>query len=454
MLSRLQSAWQRDVHRKLRMSHPLTPPARPNAAERPDRQLAPALFASLLFIYLLTYSGAPHNPDEWFYLDGTQAALSGDFAGVQAHGRLFSWLIVPFYALSLAVPGVGSFQAGLLLNIAVTAATATLLFLVLAELQYASRLRLAAALTYGLGTLAWPYSHYLFREPAAGLALLAAVWAGLRFWRTGRLLPLLGGDRGVCVRGSDQTDVPGLPAHPGSRAVGVGLSVLAHPEPRAVDVYSASLVVPAADDRTRSTGPGSGRAAGRRPGLAGRSRARVRLDAAPPGYFCRALGQPRLGIAFLLPNPSDRGDRCVRIGAPAPGRRLVELGRLAVLCAALDDEPHLVGLLGIRPAPTGPASAAALPDSAGGISVAGPATWVSGQNAGPGSRGNRLRDSASRRCDALQRVYARGVVRRQYRRRGRHLELGALAHSRDAALPASPGVGFRLDHGPRQGRSR
>lgn len=173
------------------MSLPLTLSSRPAVGERPDRLLAPALFVFLLFFYLLTYSGAPHNPDEWFYLDGTQAALSGNAAGVQAHGWLFSWLLAPFYALSMMLPGVGSFQAALLLNIVVTAATATVVYLALAELHYSARQRLAAGLAYGLCTLAWPYSHYLFREPAAGLALLAATWGVLRFWRTGRLLPLL-----------------------------------------------------------------------------------------------------------------------------------------------------------------------------------------------------------------------------------------------------------------------
>jgi len=176
--------------------------------------LAAALFVFLLFLYLLTYSGAPHNPDEWFYLDGTQAALRGDAAGVQAHGWLFSWLIAPFYALSMLVPGTGSFQAALLLNIVITAATATFLYRALAELNYSTRLRLAAGLAYGLCTLAWPYSHYLFREPAAGLALLVATWGVLRFWRAGRLLPLLAAAVAfVCAVAVKQTTLAFLPVY-------------------------------------------------------------------------------------------------------------------------------------------------------------------------------------------------------------------------------------------------
>jgi len=196
------------------MSLPLTPSSRSAAGEKPDRLLAAALFVFLLFLYLLTYSGAPHNPDEWFYLDGTQAALRGDAAGVQAHGWLFSWLIAPFYALSTLVPGIGSFQAALLLNIVITAATAALLYLALAELNYGARLRLAAGLAYGLCTLAWPYSHYLFREPAAGLALLAATWGVLRFWRAGRPLLLLAAVVAfVCAVAVKQTTLAFLPVY-------------------------------------------------------------------------------------------------------------------------------------------------------------------------------------------------------------------------------------------------
>jgi hypothetical protein len=193
------------------MSLPLIPPSR-SPAERQDRLLAPALFAFLLFFYLLTYSGAPHNPDEWFYLDGTSALLRGDMAAVQAHGWLFSWLIAPFYALSVVLPGVGSFQSALLLNIVVTAATATLLYLTLSELHDGARLRLAAALVFALCTLAWPYSQYLFRESAAGLALLAAMWAALRFWRTGRPLPLVAGVAAfACAVAIKQTTLALLP---------------------------------------------------------------------------------------------------------------------------------------------------------------------------------------------------------------------------------------------------
>ncbi len=155
-----------------------------------DRIIALGLLAFLSFLYLLTYSGVPHNPDEWFFLDSTQAVVSGDLSKVQAHGWLFPIIAVPFYGLSMLLPRVGSYQAALLLNVLVTALTGSLLFLALGEFAPQRRLRLATALIYGLGTLAWPYSHYLFREPLAALLLLLASWAMLRFWRRPGLLPL------------------------------------------------------------------------------------------------------------------------------------------------------------------------------------------------------------------------------------------------------------------------
>lgn len=145
-----------------------------------------ALAAFLLAVYLLTYSGVPHNPDEWFYLAGTQAAVTGDWPGVQSHGWLFSVLVAPFYAVAMLIPGLGSFQAAALLNNVVTALTAAILFLALRTYELSRGWRAAAALVYGLGTLAWPYSRYLFREPMAGLFLLIAVWGAARFSRSGR----------------------------------------------------------------------------------------------------------------------------------------------------------------------------------------------------------------------------------------------------------------------------
>ncbi len=150
--------------------------------DRREPLIALSLFAFFSFFYLLTYSGVPHNPDEWFFLTGAQAVIDGDLGAVQSHGWLFSVAVVPFYALSLFSSRIGSYQAALLLNIPVTALTAAVLYLSLSEFSCSRRLRLAVALTFGLATLAWPYSHYLFREPLAALLLLVTMWAAIRFW--------------------------------------------------------------------------------------------------------------------------------------------------------------------------------------------------------------------------------------------------------------------------------
>lgn len=158
-----------------------------------DLSVALALVATLFFVYLLTYSGVPHSPDEWYFLTGTQAAVDGDFAGIQAHGWLFSLLAAPLYLLPRLAPGIGSYQATSLLNILITDLTALVLFLALRLFDVSQKMRLAVALIYGLATFAWVYGHYLFREPAAGFFLLLAVWAAVGFWRRPRVSVLLAG---------------------------------------------------------------------------------------------------------------------------------------------------------------------------------------------------------------------------------------------------------------------
>ncbi len=425
--------------------------------------LAAALFVFLLFLYLLTYSGAPHNPDEWFYLDGTQAALRGDAAGVQAHGWLFSWLIAPFYALSMLVPGTGSFQAALLLNIVITAATATFLYLALAELNYSTRLRLAAGLAYGLCTLAWPYSHYLFREPAAGLALLVATWGVLRFWRAGRLLPLLAAAVAfVCAVAVKQTTLAFLPVYGVVGLAWVYRSVWSgHPSTTCVARPGfARHGRSSAQDGSTAGGfeqlPSGARLATAVAAVlvgvlalvwpAGRENARG-VDAAPARNLRRCGSAPG-GLFSSFAGARHSRYRRGRIGTAAPGRCVVELGRRSALHSALDHESLLVGLLGVRPATVGSCCCSAvLPGAACRVCLAG------------GSARQRRQSTCGGACRAQRgvqllgvavpfNVYTRSAVRRQCRRRGCHPELGALAHSGDAALPPSAGARFRLGDGP------
>ena len=122
---------------------------------RRDVLIALSLFAFLTYLYMLFFSGVSHNPDEWFYLAGAQDVVQGNLAGVSAHGWLFALLLTPFYLLSMILPRVGMIQVTALLNVLLTALTASVLFLCLNELRYSVRSRLFTVLAFALATIAW-----------------------------------------------------------------------------------------------------------------------------------------------------------------------------------------------------------------------------------------------------------------------------------------------------------
>lgn len=186
------------------------------ASVRPDWAVALGLGAFLAALYLVSYSGVSHSPDEWYFLTGTEAIVDGNWAQVQAHGWLFSLLVAPFYVLPRLLPGVGSFQSSLLFSSLITALTAVTLFWVLRLFEVTQRMRLLTALMYGVATFAWVYSRYLFREPTAGLLLLLTTWALLSFWRKPRLgLLLAGALTFVCAVLAKKTTLAFLPFYVG-----------------------------------------------------------------------------------------------------------------------------------------------------------------------------------------------------------------------------------------------
>jgi hypothetical protein len=63
------------------------------------------------------------------------------------------------------------------LNAFTTAAAAGLVYAIAAQFGYALPVRVAAALGYGLATIAWPYAKMDFAEPAATAFGLVAIWA-------------------------------------------------------------------------------------------------------------------------------------------------------------------------------------------------------------------------------------------------------------------------------------
>jgi hypothetical protein len=181
----------------------------PSVPHTPRRQTALALSVGLFLfaVYLLSYRGGFHSVDEvsmfavteslvkfgrlntdqiaWTQWTTSQREAQG-FFGVDGHvyskkGLALSLAMIPLYALGLVTPGLGMLQAASLANAILTAATAGLLFGLVRRLGYDERVAAGVALLYGLATIAWVYSKYLFSEPLAGLLLLAATYLLVAF---------------------------------------------------------------------------------------------------------------------------------------------------------------------------------------------------------------------------------------------------------------------------------
>ncbi len=163
---------------------------------------AMSLFALLLAVYLLAYSGEVQSSDELSMFCVTQSLATRGTTDTEAirwmglqpgtyglDGRLYSkyglgtsLAAVPLCALGRFLPiGLGAVQTTWLLNAILTALTATLLFLCVIHLGYGDTVAMAAGLLYGLATLAAVYSQSFFSEPLSALSLLATAYFLLRF---------------------------------------------------------------------------------------------------------------------------------------------------------------------------------------------------------------------------------------------------------------------------------
>lgn len=194
---------------------------------RPDKALALSLGLFLFAIYLLTYRGGFHSVDEvsmfavteslvkfgrfntdqiaWTQWTTSQSEAQG-FFGPDGHvyskkGLALSLAQAPLYWLALVTPGLGMLQTVSLLNALLTAATGGLLYLYLRRLRFSQRAAVGGALVFGLATIAWVYSKYLFSEPLAALLLLLAAYWLLGFGQEGgrRRLALAGFAAGLAV---------------------------------------------------------------------------------------------------------------------------------------------------------------------------------------------------------------------------------------------------------------
>jgi len=167
-----------------------------------------ALFLFLFSIYLLTYSPRFDSSDglamfataeslvrrgEW---DADQIRWMGLGQGIFGpDGHLYvrkgvgvSLLALPLVWLGMIVPIWGAATTVLLFNALVTAATGALVLLYVREQGYDDWVALIAGLTFGLATPAWPYAKTFFSDPLAGLCLVGAALALLRFRKSSHVV--------------------------------------------------------------------------------------------------------------------------------------------------------------------------------------------------------------------------------------------------------------------------
>lgn len=152
-----------------------------------------ALFLLLCGFYLLTYRGFALSKDETFIFDSTESLVNhGIYARTYEFSRfndadftaapwgnaeqepMISWTLAPFVWVGQRLSQIGTMHFVWTFNIFVTALTGVSIYAGTLLLRYPLRTAWLAGLAFGLGTVAWVYARYLFREP---LMALFTVWA-------------------------------------------------------------------------------------------------------------------------------------------------------------------------------------------------------------------------------------------------------------------------------------
>src|SRR5690606_15162395 len=153
------------------------------------------LVVVLIAVYFFTYDGYAISRDEWFLFDAAESfarrgnfRLSYEYDAVQPYAlsdlpppSTETEPLQPVLAAALLrvagwVPEIGLAPAVWLCNNATPALTASAVYAYGLALGYRARVAVVAALAFGLGTIAWPYSLTFFREP---LFALLALWSAV-----------------------------------------------------------------------------------------------------------------------------------------------------------------------------------------------------------------------------------------------------------------------------------
>ncbi len=102
-------------------------------------------------------------------------------------------LALPLVWLARLWPAIGLTHAALLVNPLLTALTGALLYRAGLRMEWSRRTALITALTFGLATLAWPYSQTMFSDPVCAMGLFGAFYGLLSYSQTRRKRYLLAG---------------------------------------------------------------------------------------------------------------------------------------------------------------------------------------------------------------------------------------------------------------------
>ena len=158
-----------------------------------DAAIAAGLGLFLLAVYLSTFAGVLRSIDELALFASTENLVQSGglqpvlvrFAEYHNHvGPLepgYSLFAVPLYAIARRWPRVSNIHAVMLLNPLLTALNASFLYGLGRRLRYGEAASLAAALAFGLATMAWPTTKSFLREPAVALLWTAAFWGLAEF---------------------------------------------------------------------------------------------------------------------------------------------------------------------------------------------------------------------------------------------------------------------------------
>jgi hypothetical protein len=177
-----------------------------------NRGLLIALFLLIFPIYLASYSGRIESGDSLRVIDAAsslvhfhdtlrdetvweepplsfEADVSYPFLQFDPSQNLIVYLASVPYTLASLLPEIGLVHATWLLNIVIVSLTILVFYQFARAWGYEERVALLASLILGLGTILWPYSKTLFREPLVMLlllftALMLEKWRGdyRKFW--------------------------------------------------------------------------------------------------------------------------------------------------------------------------------------------------------------------------------------------------------------------------------